>query len=131
MSEDFDRLAAAKYISVTTFRRDGRAVATPVWVVGVGDALYCYSAGDAGKVKRIRANPRVHLAPCTFKGVALGETREGEGALCDDAGERRRAFSALARKYGVIYRVLSFFSFLAGRIGKRAVLRLTLAPAEG
>ena len=56
---ELDRLAAEKYVLLTTFRKDGRAVPTPVWAVRDGDALAVWTVSDAGKVKRIRRDGRV------------------------------------------------------------------------
>ena len=57
-----------KYLSVTTFRRSGEPVATPVWFVQEGGRLYVDTDGASGKAKRIRANPHVLVAPCTASG---------------------------------------------------------------
>jgi len=58
-----------KYISVTTYRRDGTDVATPVWFVQDGDRLLIRTGVDSGKAKRIRRNPAVLVAALAF--VAL------------------------------------------------------------
>ncbi|MEU6182867.1 PPOX class F420-dependent oxidoreductase [Streptomyces coeruleorubidus] len=63
-----ERLAACRYVLLTTFRRDGRAVPTPVWVMRDGDCLAVWSVADAGKVKRIRNSGRVTVAPCDWRG---------------------------------------------------------------
>jgi uncharacterized protein len=65
-------LSDQKYISLTTFRRTGAAVATPVWFVQIQHTLYLYTDATAGKVKRIRHHPRVQLAPCTMLGKVKG-----------------------------------------------------------
>ncbi|WP_306471851.1 PPOX class F420-dependent oxidoreductase [Streptomyces sp. st140] len=67
-----ERLAASKYVLLTTFRRDGRAVPTPVWVMRDGDCLAVWSAVEAGKVKRIRNSGRVTVAPCDWRGPRRG-----------------------------------------------------------
>jgi uncharacterized protein len=59
--------AAEKYVSLATYRRNGVEVKTPVWIAKVAGRYYVFSAGDAGKVKRIRATPRVRLAPCDWR----------------------------------------------------------------
>ncbi len=60
--------AAEKYVSLATYRRNGVEVKTPVWIAEKGGLYYVFSAGDAGKVKRIRATPRVRLAACDVRG---------------------------------------------------------------
>jgi uncharacterized protein len=66
-------IAESKQISLTTFRKDGTPVPTAVWHVASGNTLTTVSAADAGKVKRLRNNPKVSVAPCDIRGrVAPG-----------------------------------------------------------
>lgn len=60
--------AAEKYVSLARYRRNGTEVKTPVWIAEMAGRYYVFSAGDAGKVKRIRATPRVRLAACDVRG---------------------------------------------------------------
>jgi uncharacterized protein len=61
-----------KYISLTTFRKTGVGVATPVWFGEENDKLYVMTRHDLGKAKRIRNNPQVKVAPCTMSGKVIG-----------------------------------------------------------
>jgi uncharacterized protein len=61
-----------KYISLITFRKNGAAVATPVWFGEESDKLYVMTRSDSGKYKRIRNNPQVQVAPCTIRGKITG-----------------------------------------------------------
>jgi PPOX class probable F420-dependent enzyme len=61
-----------KYLSLTTFRKTGVAVPTPVWFVENNDKLYLFTNPKSGKVKRIRNNPRVRIAPCSMRGRVTG-----------------------------------------------------------
>jgi PPOX class probable F420-dependent enzyme len=61
-----------KYISLTTFRKNGAGVATPVWVGNDDDKLYVMTSSKTGKFKRIRNNPQVRVAPCTIRGRVTG-----------------------------------------------------------
>lgn len=61
-----------KYISLTSFRKSGAAVATPVWFGEQDDKLYVMTRSDSGKYKRIRNNPQVRVAPCTIRGKITG-----------------------------------------------------------
>ena len=70
---DVEKLARGRYLSLTTFRRDGTPVATPVWVARQGDELVVYTARSSGKVKRLRNNNRVLLAPCNMRGRVNGD----------------------------------------------------------
>ncbi|GAA4445832.1 PPOX class F420-dependent oxidoreductase [Actinokineospora soli] len=97
---DLDRLADGKYLLVTTFRKDGRAVPTPVWVVRDGERLLVWTVADSGKVKRIRNNPRVEVAECDFKGNPTGEAVPATARLLDAEGAER-ARKLIRRKYGI------------------------------
>ena len=117
----FDR---ESYLNLATFRRNGRAVETPVWFAARAGKLYVFSEGTAGKVKRLRADPRIRVAACDMRGKLKGEWLEGRGRRVEDAGTVEAAYEALLRKYPVQMRLTNFFSRLAGRIGRRAILEL-------
>jgi len=120
-------LSNAKYLNLETFRKTGVGVRTPVWFAQdpppadgsepVGrrqPPLYVYSAPDAGKVKRIRNNPHVRVAPCTIRGRIVGNWLEGEARICSPQ-EAAHGQELLRRKYGVLKRIGDFFSGLRGR----------------
>lgn len=119
-------LSTGNYIALATFRRDGREVRTPVWFVEIGGLLHAYTLGDSGKVKRLRRNPRVRVAPCTYRGEPIGPWREGTAGLVDDAGKVRQVYEALAKKYGWLYRLITALSRLSGSYRKRVVLAIAL-----
>ena len=91
------------YVSLTTFRKDGTPVPTPVWfAVADNKDLVIRSAPDAGKIKRIRNNPRVTLTPCDARGrlTAGATTLDGTARLLERGGDEERAAArALAAKY--------------------------------
>ena len=95
-----------KYISLTTFRRTGAAVATPVWFVLLQDTLYLYTDATAGKVKRIRHHPQVQLASCTMLGKVTGPSITGVARIVSDPKEQVRAEAALTAKYWLARRLL-------------------------
>jgi PPOX class probable F420-dependent enzyme len=107
-------LAGHRYMSLATFRKTGKAVATPVWFAEEDGRIYVYTAPNAGKVKRLRNNPRVELAPCTYSGKVLGPAVEAR-ALILPAGETAAARQALLRKYGWQARLGFFFSGIIRR----------------
>lgn len=124
------RLGAARYVSLATFRRDGRAVETPVWVAEHGGRLYVFTEAKAGKVKRLRRNPRIRLAPCNVRGALRGDWVEGSARVVDDAQTEARGYEALVRKYGLAMKIANLASRLAGRIEGRALLEITLDAAD-
>ena len=124
-------LDRARYLSLVTFRRDGRAVATPVWHAERDGRLYVFSEAAAGKVKRLRRDPQVRLAPCDVRGRVRGDWWQGRARIVDHPDTEAAGYAALARKYGWQMRLVNFASRLAGRIQGRAVLEIEVdAPAE-
>ena len=99
-----------KYISLTTFRRTGAAVATPVWFVQLQNTLYIYTDATAGKVKRIRNNPQVQLASCTMLGKVKGPLITGVARIVTDPQEQVRAEAAFNAKYWIARRLLSLLN---------------------
>jgi hypothetical protein len=67
-----NEISGQKYISLTTFRKSGVGVPTPIWFAEEADKLYVMTASKSGKFKRIRNNPQVKVAPCTIRGKVTG-----------------------------------------------------------
>jgi PPOX class probable F420-dependent enzyme len=87
-----------KYISLTTFRKTGKSVATPVWFGEEDGKLYVMTRSDMGKTKRIRNNPQVRVAPCTMRGTVTGAESAATARILP-AEEHERARQAINRKY--------------------------------
>ncbi|CAM2884812.1 PPOX class F420-dependent oxidoreductase [Prescottella defluvii] len=94
-------IGAAKYVLLTTFRKDGSGVPTPLWAAMDGDRLLMWTVTDSWKVKRIRRNPRVTVAACDARGNPKGPQIDATATILDDAGTDR-ARAAIARKYGIL-----------------------------
>jgi PPOX class probable F420-dependent enzyme len=105
------RLADGKYLLVTTFRKDGTPVSTPVWVDRDGEALVFWTAKGTGKVKRLRRDNSVELAECDIKGTPKGAVVKATAELLDSAATER-VRKSFARKYGLIARL----TFLGSRV---------------
>ncbi|WP_406865488.1 PPOX class F420-dependent oxidoreductase [Streptomyces sp. HUAS MG47] len=114
-----EELRRARYVSLTTFRKDGTPVATPVWFAVDGDELYVWTKADTWKVKRLRRDPRVVVAACDVRGrIADGAVRlEGTGRLLDAEG-LKRVRRLLGRKYTWQYWLVDWPATIA-RLGKR------------
>lgn len=102
---DFTQLRRANYISLTTFRKSGEPVVTPVWFAEEAGVLYLFTFPGAGKVKRIRHTARVTVAPCTLNGKVTGPTIEAQARILTDEQAKAHADHTLARKYGLTWRV--------------------------
>ena len=96
-----DKLAPfrdGKYISVETFKKNGTGVKTPVWYVLHDGKFYAYTEADSWKVKRIRNNPRVRIAPCDIRGNVKGDFVEGHAEIIT-GDEEKMANRLLDQKY--------------------------------
>ncbi len=92
------RVLPGKYLSVTTFKRDGSGVATAVWFVQQGDTLLVQTGAASGKVKRINHNPAVLVAPCTARGQLRGQQSSGIAVVLSGS-EADGAKELIRRKY--------------------------------
>jgi PPOX class probable F420-dependent enzyme len=121
----FEHLRGHKYCLLVTYRRSGEAVPTPVWFgLGAGK-LYVRSEADVAKVKRIRNDPRVRIAPSTVRGRPLGPPADGRARVLDDPAEERNAEAALQANYGLGRRVDEG----AGGVRGTATVYLEVTPA--
>jgi len=87
-----------KYLSLTTFRKNGAAVATPVWFGEDGDKLYVMTRSDMGKSKRIRNHSQVQVAPCTVRGRVTGPLFPATARILPPE-QHTHARQAINRKY--------------------------------
>ncbi len=121
-----ETLDRQRYISLATFRRSGEPVQTPVWFAKHGGRIYVFTAAGSGKVKRLKNDPRIRVAPCGPRGRLRGEWNEGQARRIEDPAIERAAYAALLAKYGWQMRLTNFFSKCSGRIEERAILELEL-----
>jgi len=104
-SSAFVHLAKQRAVLLTTYRRDGRAVATPVNIAVDGDHAYFRTWDAAGKTKRIRRNPMVEVAPCTMSGKVTGASMHARARLLD-GDEARHAADLIEHKHRVLQGIL-------------------------
>jgi uncharacterized protein len=105
MGTALEPLEQTKTILLTTFKRDGTPVATPVSIAFDGDRAFFRTWHDAGKEKRLRRDTRVEVAPATLRGERTGPAIAARARLLD-GDEARRAARALARRHPVLQAVL-------------------------
>ena len=121
-------LAGSRYILLTTLRKDGTPVPTPVWSVSVDGQLWVWTAPNAGKVKRIRRNGGIRVVPCTLRGRPRGVPVPGWAELIEKQ-EAIRVLDALVAKYGwqARFSLLAYrFDQWRGREPKVGAIRLTV-----
>lgn len=118
-------LAGHRYLLLTTTKRDGTPVSTPIWFAPDGDALVATSEADAWKVKRLRRDPHATVAPCDVRGRPLGRAVPVIGEILP-ADEQASAQRALTRRYGAAFEAIGLVGRLRqrGRAPKRAFLAL-------
>jgi uncharacterized protein len=117
-----------RYLALTTYRRDGRPVTTPVWAAPLNGNLYVVTARSTGKVRRLRATDRIRFAPSNMNGRRiLGAWHEGSGRVVEDEQRRGEALAALQRKYGWQMSLAMLINRLRGLDRERVVLELTPA----
>ncbi|MEM8562830.1 MAG: PPOX class F420-dependent oxidoreductase [Pseudomonadota bacterium] len=123
-SEKIRRLERGSYISFATRKRSGDWVATPVWFAPDEDSYYAFSAGAAGKVKRLRNFSECQIASCTVSGRVTGDWFDTHAYLLNEQKEQHRALAALRRKYGWQMFVGDVFGKLTGKMENRAYIRI-------
>lgn len=130
-----DTLGEESYISLTTFKRNGTGVATPVWVMRDGDHLYVITDAESGKAKRLRNFSRVMVAPCDMRGRVTGSSVDATAELLDAQGTAH-VQSLMRGKYGLMARAFDGMEFAKRQWGRlrrqppaadRVGIRITLA----
>jgi PPOX class probable F420-dependent enzyme len=122
---DLKALFPGRYLSVTSFKRDGTAVATPVWFVSDGNQLFALTDLHSAKVRRIRRNPRVMVASCRADGRVRGEPVPARAEVVTATRELERVQKRLIERYKISYRLV----MLIYRLGR--CLRGMRSVADG
>jgi uncharacterized protein len=121
-TQAFAPLERSTTVLLTTFRRKGEAVSTPVSVALVAGRAYFVTAATSGKAKRIANFSTVTLAPCTVSGTPLGVTVNGQARLLD--GSARRHVRRVLRPTGAL-----FWSSLLYRLQGNAMNLYEVVPS--
>jgi len=123
-------LAESDFIQLTTFRRNGEAVPTPVWVVRDGDALAVFTPAGTGKLKRIAHTPRVTVAECSRRGRVADDVVpvEAHATTTADPAVVTRVTRLLADKYGLQFRMFMLVERVLAR-GERRREVVHIVPA--
>lgn len=110
-------IATAKYVAITTFRRGGEAVTTPVWIAPLRDGQAGFTTSSAsGKAKRLAHTPAIRLQPCNARGEVEQDTEPIEAiarVMSGSESEFSDVRAAIAAKYGWQVRAIA----LAGKVG--------------
>ena len=91
-----------KYLNLETFRKSGESMKTPVWFTQAGQTIYVLTMANSGKIKRIRNNGRVNIAPCRMDGKLTGTWVPAQARQVTDAGISTTVDRLLDKKYGLL-----------------------------
>ena len=125
MSNKYKCFEKQKYLNLETFRKSGMGVKTPVWFVQDSEVLFVRTASDSGKVKRIRNNARVNIAPCKMDGALSGDWIPAVAREVNDPDIDRKVDKLLDRKYGLMKKLFSLAGGSNGR--KYAILEMKVS----
>jgi len=106
---DIEDLQSQKYISLETYKKNNQPVRTPVWFVIQNDLIHVITREGTGKVKRIKNNPQVKFATCTFGGKPTGEWFSGYTSKVTGE-ESEKAIKLRKKKYGFMANIAQFAS---------------------
>ena len=110
MSEDkLSQLSKFKYINIETFRKNSTGVKTPIWFIVYQGLIYFRTDAKSGKVKRIRNNPHVRIAPCDIRGNLKGSWFDGKVNFADSA-ESSMVYSIIDKKYRFVTTLIRIFN---------------------
>jgi uncharacterized protein len=126
----FPDLAKAQCIALTTFRKSGKAVTTPVMFAQRGEVIYVGTRADAGKLKRLRSSARVRLAPCDYGGKITGAVCEGSARILASPEEQAAASDALAKKFGFMLPLTRNAWRLLHRMPKAEEVYIAIEPTD-
>jgi PPOX class probable F420-dependent enzyme len=116
MSHPSDRISIFskhQYINLETYRKNGKAVMTPVWFTIDDQRILVVTGNKTGKIKRLKNNPKVRVAPSGIRGQPKGEWHTGNAVLADSA-QLERALNLRIKKYGFKARLSRLFSRTKG-----------------
>ena len=112
-----------RYISLETFKKNGAGVKTPVWFVLDAGKFYAYTEAGSWKVKRIRNNPRVRIAPCDLRGNVTGDWIEGRARII--SGEEEKVANRLLDQKYFLKRIFNLLT----RINRHQRAMIRMDPA--
>ncbi len=113
---DLEAAFPGRYLSITSFKRDGTGISTPVWFVSDGERLYAFTDLHSAKIRRIRHNPHVEIAACYPWGKLRREQVSARAEVLTDTADLERVQELLVSRYRFSYRIVMFFY----RLGRRA-----------
>lgn len=118
------QLGNPQYIALETYKKNGEAVSTPVWVTEEAGKCYVITEGNSWKVKRIRNNRRVRVAKSDSRGKVQGDWVEATARILDAPTAVEQQGKRLAAKYGLVYHLFMLFMKLTQRKRTSVVIEI-------
>ena len=112
---DFSRFRKEEFLSLETYRKNGQTIKSPMWFAQDNDALYLWTMADTSKVKRIRNNPHVNIAPCKRMGAVTGEWMTAHATIDDSPIVVAQVEAMLLKKIGLFFRIFRFIDAIRDR----------------
>jgi uncharacterized protein len=125
---DFKQFVKEQFLSLETFRKNGEGVKTPIWFVQDGEDLLLWTVGESAKIKRIRNNPQVKIAPCQRFGEVTGTWVPARASVDESPAAVKHVEKLLVSKIGLGFVFFRLIDQLRDRQrgSHRVCLRLTL-----
>lgn len=112
---DFSCFRKEEFLSLETYRKNGETIKSPMWFAQDNDALYLWTMADSSKVKRIRNNPHVNIAPCKRMGEVTGEWLTAHATIDDSPIMVAQVEAMLLKKIGLFFRIFRFIDAIRDR----------------
>ena len=112
---DFSRFRKEEFLSLETYRKNGETIKSPMWFAQDNDALYLWTMADTSKVKRIRNNPNVNIAPCKRMGEVTGEWMTAHATIDDSPIVVAQVEAMLLKKVGLFFRIFRLIDAIRDR----------------
>ena len=112
---DFSCFRKEEFLSLETYRKNGETIKSPMWFAQDNDALYLWTMADTSKVKRIRNNPHVNIAPCKRMGEVTGEWMTAHATIDDSPIMVAQVEAMLLKKIGLFFRIFRFIDAIRDR----------------
>jgi PPOX class probable F420-dependent enzyme len=112
---DFSCFRKEEFLSLETYRKNGETIKSPMWFAQDNDALYLWTMADSSKVKRVRNNPHVNIAPCKRMGEVTGEWMTAHATIDDSPIMVAQVEAMLLKKIGLFFRIFRFIDAIRDR----------------
>ena len=123
--DELARFDHENVISLETYRKNGQPVRTPVWFLKEDGILIVHTDDTTGKIKRIRRNPKVRVAPSKFRGEPKADYIDATAQLETDPETVKKYYMLVYKKYGLIGSITKLMQRFSRSKAKDIIIRIT------